>query len=101
MSDNIKKAIAELSSYEVLFRAAEVATKRVEIIHTALEALTREEQRILVRTYIEARDEKAIDISEDLCDELGCACSTLYLKRDKALRKFAIALWGEETEKEK
>ena len=56
----------------------------------ALSALSNEEKLILHRLYIypEAR------ASERLCAELGMETSSIYRRRDKALRHFTLAYYG-------
>lgn len=56
----------------------------------ALAALTPEEKLVLHRFYIYP-ERGSVD---RLCGELGVEQSSVYRKRDKALRKFTIALYG-------
>ena len=62
----------------------------LDTMERALMSLPREERLVLERFYI--RQEKGS--VERLCTELGAETSTVYRKRDKALRKFTIALYG-------
>ncbi|MBE6944227.1 MAG: hypothetical protein E7453_08260 [Ruminococcaceae bacterium] len=62
----------------------------LDTMERALMSLPREERLVLERFYI--RPEKGS--VERLCTELGAETSTVYRKRDKALRKFTIALYG-------
>ena len=64
----------------------------IDCMDRALGVLTREERLVLQRFYI--RPEKGS--VERLCTELGAETSTIYRKRDKALRQFTIALYGSE-----
>ena len=59
----------------------------------ALSALTPQEKLILRLLYI--APEKGN--SQRLCDILGCEQATVYRRRDSALRKFAVALYGKGT----
>ncbi len=56
----------------------------------ALEALTPEERLVLHRLYI-CPERGAL---ERLCCELGVEQSSIYRKRDKALHRFTMALYG-------
>lgn len=56
----------------------------------ALSFLTGEEKLVLQRFYIHPEKGSV----ERLCSELGVESSSVYRKRDKALRRFATALYG-------
>lgn len=56
----------------------------------ALSVLTPEEKRILLRMYI--RPEKGAPAR--LCEELGLEQSSVYRRRDLALYRFTMALYG-------
>ena len=56
----------------------------------ALTALTGEEKLILHRLYIYPE----IGAPERLCKELGMETSSVYRRRDKALRHFTLAYYG-------
>ena len=56
----------------------------------ALSALTKEEQLILHRLYIYPE----LGAPERLCQELGLETSSIYRRRDKALRRFTLAYYG-------
>lgn len=56
----------------------------------ALSALTNEEKRILHRLYIYPER----GAPEKLCTELGMEISSVYRRRDKALRHFTLAFYG-------
>ena len=62
----------------------------LDTMERALMSLPREERLVLERFYI--RPEKGS--VERLCTDLGAETSTIYRKRDKALRQFTIALYG-------
>ena len=73
-----------------LERALRQARAWVGIVEAGLAVLDPEERRILDRFYIHrARDNVA-----RLCEELAVEQSTVYRRRDKALRHFTIALYG-------
>lgn len=56
----------------------------------ALSALSPEEKRILDKMLIHPERGGALR----LCEELECEQSSIYRKRDRALQKFTIALYG-------
>ena len=56
----------------------------------ALAVLSKEEKLVLHRFYI-SPEKGSI---ERLCNELGLESSSVYRKRDKALRHFTVALYG-------
>ena len=62
----------------------------LDVTERALKALTREERLILQRLYI-CPEKGAV---ERLCEELGLEQSSVYRRRDRALQRFAIALYG-------
>ncbi len=67
------------------------ATRRwVEQTTNALGALTPQEQLVLRMLYITPQKG---NISR-LCELLGCEQATVYRRRDKALEKFTMALYG-------
>ncbi len=59
-------------------------------MNKALGVLTPEEKLVLQRFYIYPEKGSV----ERLCDELGVESSSVYRKRDKALRHFTVALYG-------
>lgn len=59
-------------------------------MNKALGVLTPEEKLVLQRLYIYPEKGSV----ERLCDELGVESSSIYRKRDKALRHFTVALYG-------
>ena len=66
-------------------------TKRwLQITDRALKALGGEEQMILQKLYIH----KSSGALSELCQTLGIEKSSIYRKRDKALEKLALALYG-------
>ena len=80
-----------MSRQELMWRQQQTESW-IDCMDRALGVLTREERLILQRFYI--RPEKGS--VERLCDELGAETSTIYRKRDKALRQFTVALYGSE-----
>lgn len=62
----------------------------VKTTDTALSNLTPEDKLILHRLFIA----NARGNIERLCMELGCEQSTVYRKRDQALYRFTISLYG-------
>ena len=62
----------------------------VKTTDTALSNLTSEDKLILHRLFIA----NARGNIERLCMELGCEQSTVYRKRDQAIYRFTIALYG-------
>ena len=64
----------------------------VDITRRGLETLTPEEKLVLQRFYLTPEQGSV----QRLCMELGVEQSSIYRKRDKALRKFALALYGQD-----
>lgn len=75
---------------EELNNALDQARCWVSVTNRALGALDPEEKLILHRLYI-CPERKGL---ERLCGELDVEQSTIYRKRDQALRRFTIALYG-------
>lgn len=75
---------------EELHLAFSQAQQWLTVADRALGALTPEEKLILHRLYI-CPERGAVD---RLCAELGAEQSTVYRKRDKALHRFTLALYG-------
>lgn len=71
----------------------EQAQSWIKSADQALGSLTPEERLVLSRFYIYP-ERGSVD---RLCGELGVEQSSIYRKRDKALRKFTIALYGAES----
>ena len=72
--------------------ALEQAKYWVDITRRGLETLTPEEKLVLQRFYLTPEQGSV----QRLCMELGVEQSSIYRKRDKALRKFALALYGQD-----
>ena len=75
---------------EELKYALKQAKQWVKITERAQSMLLPEEKLVLHRLYV-SREKGAL---ERLCMELGCEQSTIYRKRDKALQRFTVALYG-------
>lgn len=73
-----------------LERSLANAQSWVEFVQKGLDFLAEDERLILERFYIYPAKGNV----ERLCMELGCEQSTVYRRRDAALRKFTICLYG-------
>ena len=73
-----------------LKRVYEDACMWVEITDNALEALTNEEKLVLFHLYVRPQ-RGAVD---QLCEQLGLEQSSVYRKRDIALWRFTLAMYG-------
>lgn len=73
-----------------LGRALEQAQKWVALVDAGLEILTEGERLILDRFYIHSEKGNV----DRLCGELGVEKSQVYARKDAALRKFTISLYG-------
>ena len=62
----------------------------VSTVENALAVLPDEDRRILDRFYIHGGRGAA----QDLCDTMNIEQATVYRKRDEALRRFTVALYG-------
>jgi len=68
----------------------ESAERLLAIIDRGLDSLNEEERRLLEKFYMSAAPSKMRRLSE----EFGYEPRTLYRKRDRALAKFTIAMYG-------
>ena len=84
--------INNIAHRQELTWALEQAKYWVEITRRGLETLTPEEKLVLQRFYLTPEQGSV----QRLCMELGVEQSSIYRKRDKALRKFALALYGQD-----
>jgi len=75
---------------EELERSLEQAQKWVALADAGLEILTAEERLILDRFYINPAKGNV----DRLCGELGIEKSQVYNRKDAALRRFTISLYG-------
>ncbi len=82
--------LSNLVHRQELSAALEQAGLWLQITDRALAALTPEEKLILHRFYVYP-ERGGVD---RLCDQLQVEQSSIYRKRDKALRKFTYALYG-------
>lgn len=75
---------------EELEHALEMARKWVELVEAGLEILSAEDRLVLERFYVHPERGSV----ERLCGELGLEKSAVYDRREKALRRFTLALYG-------
>ena len=73
-----------------LQRSLEQARQWLETVNLALGVLTPAEKRILYHFYI-APTTGSMD---QLCNDLGVERSSVYRRREKALHRFTLALYG-------
>ena len=66
------------------------ARQWVAQVESGLSVLTKEERMILDRFYIYGEKGAADTLAGDLCVDV----KTIYRRKDAALRRFTIALWG-------
>ena len=81
--------INNIAHRQELTWALEQAKYWVDITRRGLETLTPEEKLVLQRFYLTPEQGSV----QRLCMELGVEQSSIYRKRDKALRKFALAFY--------
>ena len=84
------KMINNIIKREELSRALESAKIWVETTDSAMNVLTQEEQTILQHMYIKPQR----GVVNFLCSELGIEQSSVYRRRDAALYRFTMALYG-------
>lgn len=82
--------INNIAMREELQNNYDIAEREVKITEKGLDALTKEQRRILYKFYI-ARSHGHIDA---LCEELCVEKSRVYTLKDEALKKFAVACYG-------
>lgn len=75
---------------EELGRALKQARAWVRIVDKGLAVLDQDERLVLDRFYIH----RAAGNVDRLCEELAVEKATVYRRRDAALRRFTIALYG-------
>lgn len=75
---------------EELERSLEQAQKWVALVDAALAILSVEERLLLERFYVHP-ERGSVD---RLCEELRCEKATVYRRRDKAIHRFTLALYG-------
>ena len=84
--------LSNLMHRQELQNAYHQADSWVTTVEGALEVLTPEERLVLERLYIYPRKRGV----EELCDQLQMEKSSVYRKRDRALRIFTMAMYGAE-----
>ena len=82
--------LSNIVQREELERSLEQAQKWVALADAGLEFLTEEERLILDRFYINPAKGNV----DRLCGELGIEKSQVYNRKDSALRRFTISLYG-------
>jgi len=82
--------LSNIVQREELERSLEQAQKWVALADAGLEFLTEEERLILDRFYINPAKGNV----ERLCMELGCEQASVYRRREQAIRKFTLSLYG-------
>lgn len=82
--------LSNIVKREELERSLEQARLWVGVVDNAMSVLTEDEKLVLERLFIYPEKHAA----EMLADELFCEVKTIYRWKDKALRKFTIALYG-------
>lgn len=82
--------INNIDKRQELNAALQNAVTWVKSVDRALESISSEERTILHRIYI-CQERGAI---ERLCNDLGYGSSSIYRRRDRALKTFTIALYG-------
>lgn len=75
---------------EELEKSLEMARKWVALVDAGLEILSEEDRLVLLRFYMHPERGNV----ERLCGELGLEKSAVYDRREKALRRFTLALYG-------
>lgn len=82
--------VNNIAHREELKLAIREARRWVKIVDSGLAILDEQERLVLDRFYIS----RCKDNVERLCGELGVEKSTIYRRRDSALRHFTLALYG-------
>lgn len=84
------RIINNLVKREQLQNSYKNAVAWVETTDRAMSVLTPEEKNILQQMYV--RPQRGVILK--LCEELGIEQSSVYRRRDQALYRFTIALYG-------
>lgn len=87
---NEDRLIANFIQRDELSHSYKNAKMWMNSTNKALSILTQEEHMILQRMYISPER----GVVQHLCDELGIEQSSVYRKRDQALYRFTMALYG-------
>ena len=82
--------LANMMTRQELQWRLEQARRWLAYTDRALEVLNPEEKMLLERFFIYPQK----GIAERLCSEMGVESSSVYRKRDKALQRFTVALYG-------
>lgn len=82
--------ISNLVHRQELESTLQQASLWVSQVEQALKVLSSDEKMVLDKMYI-SQEQNAVD---QLCQELCRDTPTIYRRRDKALRKFTLALYG-------
>lgn len=82
--------LSNIVQREELGRSLEQAQKWVALVDAGLEILTEEERKILDRFYIHPENGAAERVAGDLRIDI----KTAYRRKDDALRRFTISLYG-------
>ena len=85
------RMLDNIASRELMTKALEQAELYIQTVDQALETLDSENREILEAVYIQSQWGSV----SELAMELGLERSTLYRKRDDALRKFTLAMYGQ------
>ena len=89
-ADFNEKLLNDLAQKEEMAAALRSAKSWLKVTERALKVLKPEEKMVLYRMYI-TRERGALD---RLCEELECEISTVYRRRDEALKRFTMSLYG-------
>ena len=82
--------LSNMIQREELSWSLEQAQKWVGLVESGLSVLNEEDRLILDRFYIRGEKGAADRLAGDLCMDV----KTVYRRKDAALRRFTIALWG-------
>lgn len=82
--------LSNIVKREELTRAYRQAARWVKLVDAGLEILSQEERLILERFYIHPAKGNV----DRLCEELGVEKSEVYRRKDVALRRFTLCLYG-------
>lgn len=82
--------LSNIIQREELSWSLEQAQKWVGLVESGLSVLNEEDRLILDRFYIRGEKGAADRLAGDLCMDV----KTVYRRKDAALRRFTIALWG-------
>lgn len=85
-----EKLLNDLAKKEEMAVALRSAKSWLKVTERALKVLKPDEKLVLYRMYI-SRERGALD---RLCEELECEVSTVYRRRDEALKRFTMSLYG-------